>query len=245
MEAASPPPAAQLAVQETIAPAVVAVREAVQEVVEPPRALAPAPDPALEAAAALIIRWEVTSRAYYERRLLGVICPGGASGPTWGLGWDGGHQTVRDNRDAWQEHEHVERLALTAGAVGEARCRASRDGLADVRVPYPMAEQVFIRSALPRYIALAERKYGEALRNQTPGVRTALYSETYNRGGAIRGERGREQAFIRDVCLPARDAECVATQLRAMCRLWAGTPNGKGLCARRDDEARAALSTIH
>ena len=229
---------AELAIE--VVPAVVAVRELVQEVVEPPPPLEPLPDPADAVATELIVRWEVTSPAYYGRRLEGVICPGGSSGPTWGLGWDGGHQTERDNREAWSLHEQVERLARTAGMAGEARCRSSRAGLLDVRTPYPMAEAVFTRHALPRYKAIAVRKYGVQLLDQPVGVRAALYDEVYNRGGAIRGSRGTEQAFIRDTCLPARDVECVATQLELMCRLWNGTPNGPGLCARRFAEARVA-----
>lgn len=47
---------------------------------------------------------------------------------------------------------------------------------------------------------------------------------------------------IRDVCVPQRDVDCMAAQLVAQCRLWAGTPNGPGLCNRRKDEARLAQS---
>lgn len=236
---------AQASVVTEVVPAVVEVREAVQELLPPVELPEPLPDPADVLATSLIVRWEVTSRAYYTRRLEGVICPGGASGPTWGLGWDGGHQTAHDNRQAWAQHSEVERLATTAGAVGEARCRASRAQLLDVRTPYPLAEEVFIRFALPKYKALCHRKYGMVLLDQPPGVRGSLYSECYNRGGAIRGSRGTEQAFIRDVCLPARDAECTATQLEKMCRLWEGTPNGPGLCARRFDEASVARTGTH
>ena len=65
-------------------------------------------------------------------------------------------------------------------------------------------------------------------------------SLVYNRGASMAGPRNAEKRAIRDVCLPAGDTQCVATELRAMCRLWAGTPNGPGLCARREDEARLA-----
>lgn len=233
-------PAAQEAVSAELVPVIVTVREAVQDAAPLPAPAEPTANPAVPLATALIVRWEVTSPAYYDRRLQGVICPGGASGPTWGLGWDGGHQTERDNRTAWSQHPHVDRLARTAGHSGEARCRASRGQLLDVRTGYPMAEAVFARFALPKYMALCVRKYGTVLLDQPAGVQAALFSECYNRGGAIRGTRGIEQAVIRDTCLPARDVECTATQLEKMCRLWQGTPNGPGLCARRFDEARVA-----
>lgn len=225
---------------EAITPTVVAARAALQDALPSRPMPPPLPDRAAELAVKLIVRWEITSQAYYARRLQGVICPGGASGPTWGIGWDGGHQTERENTEAWATHSEVERLATTSGAVGEVRCAAKRGTLRDVRTPYPLAEEVFIRYSLPKYQAIAVRKYGIALLSMPEGVRAALYSETYNRGGAIRGTRGKEQAAIRDVCLPSRDALCVAIQLEAMCRLWQGTPNGPGLCNRRFDEARVA-----
>ena len=45
------------------------------------------------AAVAHIVRWEITSPAYYDKRLRWPIWPGGASGVTWCIGYDGGHQT--------------------------------------------------------------------------------------------------------------------------------------------------------
>ena len=222
-------------------PLVVATREAVQQVA-PRRELAPLRDPAVEVATRLIVRWEISSPAYYSRRLEGVICPGGASGPTWGLGWDGGHQTPTVNRTAWADHPAVDRLAETSGKTG-SRCKPALPPLVDIRTPYAYAEAVFQRHGLPRYAALAERKYGSGINDLSPGARGSLWSETYNRGGHISSShRGIEQARIRDVCIPARDERCIATELRKMCRIWAGTSLEKGLCARREDEARTAES---
>lgn len=232
-------------VAEAVLPVVVAVREQVQAVVPeappaPPAAVEAALDPAIALATRLIMRWEVTSPAYYTRRLQGVYCPGGISGPTWGLGWDGGHQTERDNRRAWSVHPDVERLAKTSGQSGK-RCRASADSLADVRTPLSMAELVFAGYALPKYQAMAERKYGPGIATIPAGARAALWSETYNRGGIRDCDgRSREQCVIRDKCIPAGDGQCVAKQLRAMCRLWVGTVHDPGLCNRRNDEASTA-----
>ena len=69
-------------------------------------------------AAALIIRWEVTSPAFYAKRLERPVWPGGASGITWGIGYDGGHQTAAVIADDWLDHAAVDRLASTAGITG-------------------------------------------------------------------------------------------------------------------------------
>ena len=84
----------ETAVAEAAVPAIVAVREAVQDVLPPP---ATAEVPVVSsAAAALIVRWEVSGPAHYARRLERPIWPQGASGITWGIGYDGGHATTRD-----------------------------------------------------------------------------------------------------------------------------------------------------
>jgi GH24 family phage-related lysozyme (muramidase) len=72
-------------------------------------------------------------------------------------------------------------------------------------------------------------------------VQCALISEVYNRGEAMAGNRRAERRRIRDDCLPAQDAECVARALEASCRVWANDSiNGAGLCARRRAEAAIA-----
>lgn len=226
-----------------LVPVVVAVRQQVQELAPepPPVVVEPEPDPAIAIATRLIMRWEVTSPAYYERRLQGVYCPGGISGPTWGLGWDGAHQTENDNRRAWAMHPQVERLAKTSGQSG-ARCKPSAQGLADVKTPLNMAELVFSLYALPKYEAMAARKYGMGIYQLPAGARGALWSETYNRGGIKDCDgRSREQCWIRDQCIPAGDVGCVVQALRSMCRLWANTVHDPGLCNRRTDEADTAL----
>src|SRR5690606_9796785 len=76
------------------------------EALEPLTPAAPPPEPrsaaCRRAAAALIIRWEITSPAWYDRRLRFPVWPGGASGVTWGVGYDGGHQTRAVIEDDWQ-----------------------------------------------------------------------------------------------------------------------------------------------
>lgn len=226
---------AQSAAAEQIVPALVAVRDAVEAVVTPPAA--DVPGLVSPAAVAHIVRWEVTSAAYYERRLQRPIWPGGASGVTWGIGYDGGHQSSRTIAQDWHAHPHVERLQQTAGITGNA-ARAALPRFSDIATPFPYAEDVFVAASLPVYHRSTVRAYGEAVLGLPPDAVGALVGNTYNRGGSMVGSRNTEKRHIRDVCIPSRDLACVAAQLRSQCRLWKGTALEAGLCGRRESEAQ-------
>jgi len=233
--------AVENAVAETAVPAIIAVQEAVQAVLPPPPP-APAALPLVSpAAAALIVRWEVSSPAHYARRLDRPIWPQGASGITWGIGYDGGHATARDIRTAWRAHGEVERLATTAGIVG-TRARDALPAYRDIVTPYAYAADVFGEVSLPVYHASTRRAFGDRFDVLPPDAAGALVSMVYNRGASMAGERNREKRAIRDTCIPAGDLACIGLQLRGMCRLWVGTVNERGLCDRRADEARLAES---
>ncbi|UZW62754.1 hypothetical protein [Lysobacter enzymogenes] len=229
---------AQSTVADVVAPVAVEAREVVQAVVPPPvQTLPPQVSPA---AVDLIVRWEVTSESRYTRSLLWPVWPGGASGITWGIGYDGGLQTERDIRSAWSAHPAVDRLAATAGLVGE-RAKVALPQYRDIATSYPLAYGVFADVSLPAYRASARSAFRSTPFDALPAdAQGALVSLVYNRGASMTGSRNTEKRTIRDECLPAADVRCIATQLRAMCRLWAGTPNGLGLCNRRKDEARLA-----
>lgn len=200
--------------------------------------------PATTCARDLVIRWEVTSPQVYERRYQRPVWPAGASGVTWGVGYDGGHQPRAVILQDWAAHPHAARLATTSGVTGTA----ARDILPqyrDIVVGWAMAVDVLDRRMLPRYERLARQAYGPRFDAAPPCVRGALTSETLNRGPGMVGDRRRERRVIRDVCLPMTTgddvARCVAQQLTTSCRVWANDPvNGVGLCNRRKDEARVA-----
>jgi hypothetical protein len=218
-------------------PVVVGAREVVQDVLDVPR---PPPVGIAPAAVELIIRWEVSGEAQYLRRLRSPIWPGGASGITWGIGYDGGHTTAPNIRADWAAHAEAERLAGAAGIAG-TKARDALSRFADIDVPWPLARGVFADRSLPAYRRRARSAFGHEDFDALPApAQGALVSLVYNRGASMVGGRNTEKRAIRDQCVPAGDVHCVAAQLRAMCRLWAGTPNGVGLCRRRNDEARLA-----
>lgn len=234
---------AQAAVAEQIVPAVVAVRTTVQELL-PPKATVPAPlatrivDPSVDIASRLILRWEITSQRVYERKYMGIVCPPSPSGPTWGVGYDGGTQTALDIGRDWREHPQVEDLKTTSGQVA-AKCAPSKARLGHIRTRYALAYGVFRDSTLPSYKAAARRRLGASYDSLSPQHQAGLDDLGYNRGWSLLGSRREEMREIVQVCVPALDAQCTATQLRKMCRLWPDTP---GLCNRRLDEATVVTS---
>ena len=226
---------ARSAAAQHTAPAIAAVREAVQVAVPAP--VADEPPLVSPAAVADIVRWEVTSPAYYARRLQWPIWPGGASGITWGIGYDGGHQSARTIAQDWAAHPDVARLAGSAGITGAA-ARAALPQFRDITVPFGQAEQVFVDVSLPVYHRTTVRAYGDGVLALPADARGALVGNTYNRGGSMVGDRNREKRVIRDTCVPVGDLTCIALQLRSQCRLWRGTALEDGLCGRRESEAR-------
>lgn len=235
-------------VQETaaaaIVPAVLQLQEAVQETIQealpepaPVTAAAPAPPLVSPAGVALIVRWEVTSPAVYTRKYERPVWPGGASGATIGIGDDLGHQTRYTIGASWAQHAQLDRLLPAAGVIGQS-ARQLVGALRDVRTPYPLAEEVFASSVLPRYHGLTRRTFANGWDGLIPAAQDSLVSTVYNRGASMAGGRRAEMRVLRDQCVPAADYACMAKQYRSMCRLWQGTPEGKGLCARYEATAR-------
>ena len=228
---------------EAPAPAVLALREAVAEV--PPEPLPSPPPPVATvdpAVVELVVRWEIGSQAQYVRKYQGVICPGGASGPTIGIGFDLGTQTPAEIRAAWGWHPDIDRLVTASGQVGPERCAAWRAAHRDIRVSYDDALRVFATHDWPRYMAMAARAYRAGWADLTLNHQRALGGNGYNRGFSFLGSRRTEMREVRDTCVPGNDAPCTAGQLRASCRVWDSQPDiRKGLCARRYAEAEFSL----
>lgn len=229
----------QVTLAETTTPAILAVQEALEAVAEP---LPPVPTSNVDLETAkLISGFEITSEAVYVKKYRGVICPGGASGPTIGIGYDLGTQTAATIRADWRQHPDVDRLATASGQVGPGACAAWRGAHRDIRVELPLAQQVFATRVLPDYTRQARRALSKGWSGNTQHARGASVSLGYNRGWAMVGDRNREKREIRDNCFPAGDARCTAAQLRSMTRIWVGTDIAAGMTARRNEEATFAV----
>ena len=239
--AAQPLPAAVEAASGAVTEPLLAAQAALADLTP----VLPPPEPrdaaCRRAAAALTLRWEVSSPAFYRKRLERPIWPGGASGVTWGIGYDGAHATAVTIRDDWQAHGQVERLASTTGISG-TRARDALPRYRDIITPFEHAADVFENRSLIEYERRAERAFRDGFVDLRPGACSALVSLVYNRGASMTGDSRREMRVLRDDCIPKQDYACIARELRSMCRLWRGTVNEKGLCARREAEAVLAES---
>lgn len=227
---------AKATVGQAVMPGVVAARELVQEVV-PPRAVAPAD--ISPAAVKHIIRWEITSPSYYQKRLRWPIWPGGASGVTWCVGYDGGHQTRAVIARDWSGHPKVDRLATTSGLTGQA-AKVALPQWRDIETAYPECEDVFRDVTLPAYEQLAKRTFRNGWDRLSKDAKGSLTGTVYNRGAGMNGDRRKEMRVLKDECVPAGDVWCMGRQYRSMCRIWRGTDIGAGLCARYEEAARLA-----
>ena len=231
-----PLPTAVEAASGTVAEPLLAAQAALEDLtplLPPP----PARDAACRrAAAALTLRWEVTSPAFYRKRLELPIWPGGASGVTWGIGYDGGHATGAVILDDWSRHEHRMLLSESAGITG-SRAKAALPKFRSAPTPYPYAAEVFETRSLVEYERRTERAFRNGFTELRPNACGALISLVYNRGAAMTGDSRREMRNIRDNCVPKQDYACIAAEIRSMKRLWRGTVNENGLSARREAEA--------
>lgn len=236
-----PLPEAQAAVAASIAAPVVAAQALVQAAVDPTPPLPPPPEPAeascRRAAASLIVRWEVTSEGYYTRKLLLPVWPKGQSGITWGIGYDGGHQTSATILQDWEEHASAGRLSTTAGITGDRAAKVLNQ-YRDIITPFDYAGRVFETRSLVEYHRQAQRAFREGFEDLSPEACGALLDLVYNRGVAMSGDSRREMRALRDECIPKQDTACMAREIRSMKRLWRGTVNEAGLTARRESEAQ-------
>lgn len=192
-----------------------------------------------KAAIEMVVAFEIVSPAYYTRHLIKPIWPGGASGPTWCIGYDGGHQLPSTIQADWQQHPHRDQLTATGGVTGAA-AKSMVAQLKHITTEIPYCAAVFEQSTVPRYWGMTRRAFPgvDALQ---PCAQGALFSLVYNRGSGMAGQKRVEMRAIRDDCIPRQDPQCIADQIMAMNRIWKGTDIELGMYRRRQAEARLAL----
>jgi hypothetical protein len=183
--------------------------------------------------------------------------PGGGSGITLGYGCDIGADPA--SLDFWKgvlTDEQIARLATAKGITGRAAAQI-QTRFHDIRVTEAAGARGF-----PAPVAPARGTVDSAgvpwLAGQAPGeVFGALVSLVYNRGTDLQGDRRREMKAIHDAIInSARNEEgedlkvrqnnllrFIASQFRAMKRIWAGQ-GLDGLLHRRDAEAALVESAI-
>jgi GH24 family phage-related lysozyme (muramidase) len=195
--------------------------------------------PISDRAIQLIIAFEITSEALYERLYQRPTWPQGKSGVTIGIGYDLGYvQAAQIGRD-WTASlgaPAVGTLSRVCGLTGETAHQALQQ-VTGVTVPFSAASSVFQQTSVPRTTTETANALpgSDAL---SPDCMGALVSLVYNRGPSFSadGDRYTEMRAIK-VDVSQKNFKDIPAQLRSMKRLWAGDPNAAGLVRRRELEA--------
>lgn len=184
----------------------------------------------------LIVRFEVSSEAYYREKLVRPIWPKGDSGITVGIGYDIGYMSVKTLKDDWKDILEPASLSMLIPAAGKKGI-AAKDILpnfAGVRIEWGQALEQF-QNFLPFIVAETETAFpGTDAMN--PDCRGALVSLVYNRGSAVSNTvRRREMLHIREH-IAAKAFEKIPQEIRDMKKHWEGK-GLPGLIQRRELEA--------
>jgi hypothetical protein len=210
----------------------------------------------------LIVSAETGGIDYYNKFLIFPTYPGGASGVTVGVGFDCGYHTVKEIRDAWEGLVNGNILAFLISASGKTADNAKKlitPATKGFRIPYQIAEKVFIEKTIPKYKAQLLSAYAdvEQLNADTVG---ALLSIVFNRGASF-GTQGKaswnSRKEMRELkpLITAKNYKAIAQKIREMKRLWDGLNDAtllkshtelrlQGLLKRREDEALLVDNSI-
>ncbi len=207
-----------------------------------------------QAATDLMITYEIGDQ--YDPR---ITWPGGASGPTWGVGYDGGYHTASEIRVDWTGLVDAQTLLVLVGCAGYTGTQAqakvrdihnSEVGAHFGTVSYDAAMSVYHNTEVPRYsqFTLSTFQNCDMLPTDSFG---ALVSLVQNRGSSMQDYSGPvdkprlEMRQIRDA-MASKNFAVIPDYIRNMKRIWKGAGLG-GLIIRREAEAvlfEKGLSTL-
>lgn len=193
----------------------------------------------------LLLKYETGGgKSYYDKYLSKFTWPGGASGPTIGIGIDCGYYTAEEleNMFSFLEKEHIELIKNASGkkgAAGKEYTKVLRKH--GITVNWEKAEELFTEYTWPKFTRLAERAFPD-LSKLHPDAYGAIVSIVFNRGTSMKGDSRKEMRNIR-AHVPDKNYKKIAQEIRNMKRLWVGK-NLDGLLARRDAEAKLIESIV-
>lgn len=174
--------------------------------------------------------------------------PGGASGVTYGHGYDLGYNSEEQIKRDWAAHVNGNVLAFMVSCSnikGETAKKRITTQTRVLRITADAAREVFENRTLPRFIKLARDTYPgfDELNEDTRG---ALVSLVFNRGSSfgVQGqpswESRREMRELAPFVL-VKDYEGIADTIILMSRLWVGK-GLDGLITRRHNEAALCIA---
>ncbi|MFA6151396.1 MAG: hypothetical protein WC716_08750 [Chitinophagaceae bacterium] len=190
---------------------------------------------------AMLVAFEVSSKAQYEKKYQKPIWPGGESGVTIGIGYDLGFNTKAAIAAAWGHFVSASDLAILQSAAGLSGNNAKNaiPKTKSVTIDYNTAMSVFYQTTLPIYAKTTKNAY-PGIDKLPPDAQGALLSLVYNRGAGMSGASRTEMKNI-VALVAAKNLSGIARQLRNMKRLWEGK-NLPGLLDRREQEAKLVES---
>lgn len=185
----------------------------------------------------LIVTEEDGDSSYYTTHYTAWDFPGGASGPTIGVGFDCGYCTPGEVTTDWTgivSAETVSHIIAACGLKGDAAHAFVRANGSDITITWEQAMQEFREREMPKW----ENNVEESLPNTdvlSGDSFGALVSLAYNRGASFRAPGSRDaemRAIYSHMC--ARQFDKIPAEFLSMRRLW---PEGGDLWRRRGHEA--------
>ncbi len=185
----------------------------------------------------LIVTEEDGSQNYYVATEEHFSWPGGASGPTVGVGYDCGQETAASIRADWSPYIDEARVAILVSAAGLSGARGQEFTAAhrnEITITWQEGLAQFSGHELPKWEAIVEAALPncDKLSGDSFG---ALVSLAYNRGPSFNspGSRDLEMRNIK-AHMAAEQFSLIPNEFLSMRRLW---PQGGDLWNRRTHEA--------
>lgn len=195
-------------------------------------------------AISLIITEEDGNEGYYQKHYRNWEWPGGASGPTCGIGYDCGYVTTGEARVDWDgiiPQEMIEAVVRACGLRGELAQAFVNKHKYDINISWSDAITEFRKREVPKWIARVTKDLPncEFLSQSSLG---ALVSLAYNRGCSfdLPGPRFAEMRSIK-YHMQHHNFEMIPNDILSMRRLW---PGGGDLWRRRGHEAELFKSGL-
>ena len=152
----------------------------------------------------LILKYEVSSKRYYENKLQYLTVPAPrttASGATGGFGYDCGHNSKAQIASDWKgilSDREVGVMQSLSGLKGMSAYYAVQRVGKSVRIPWSAAEKVFQNKTLPRFSKLTAKAFEIDCDRLHPHCNGALVSTVFNRGSSMKNTyKRREMRWIK------------------------------------------------
>jgi hypothetical protein len=187
-----------------------------------------------------IVAQEDGDEAYYDKTEEHFDWPGGASGPTVGVGYDLGYCTSAECRSDWAgivDQQMIDAMVDGVQRTGEIAHAWVQEHRSEVTITWAQALQEFTLREIPKWenrVRLALPNYDDLPSDDCRGV---LVSLSYNRGtGGYNSTLPRftEMRNIR-VAMEQKQYNLIPALISSMVRLW---PNVYDLRHRRILESR-------